>query len=335
MVELRWKPPARRVRGAFDDDDISMTEGAGINRRTLLSGSIAAAGAVLLGACSTDATAPGQAGTSAETGFLKVPGANLYYEVRGSGPTLLMIHGGTGEAGVFAPIAPLLSARYRVITYDRRGSSRSTLDGPVDEVQVADQADDARHLLEHFGIGPSHVFGSSGGATIALDLAARHPQHLGSVVAHEPPVYDVLPDRARYRAVAEEVHRTYRRSGAEAAMRVFTQGVDDPDGDPGAPEPDAFNPDRALLERLAANQEFFVAHEVRAFMSYEPDLTALKKSPARIVLGLGRYGGRTARRVSVVIADLLGRKAVEFPSDHTGYLIHPRAFAKRLIEVLV
>ncbi|MEO3853872.1 alpha/beta hydrolase [Acrocarpospora sp. B8E8] len=245
-----------------------------------------------------------------------------------------MIHGGTGEAGVFAPIAPFLAERYRVITYDRRGSSRSTLDTPVDEVQIADQADDARRLLEHFGPGPSHVFGSSGGAIIALDLAARHPRRLGTVVAHEPPVYDVLPDRSRYRAVAEEVHETYRRSGVEAAMRVFTEGIDDPDGDPGASEPDAFEPSPAMVKRLAGNEEFFVAHEVRAFMSYEPDIAALKASPARIVLGLGRHGGRTARRMSVLLAGLLDRKTAEFPSHHTGYMTHPRAFAKKLIEVL-
>ncbi|MEW9528365.1 alpha/beta fold hydrolase [Microbispora sp. NPDC049125] len=301
----------------------------------MLSGLIGAAGAVLLAGCAEDAaTAPGQTGAPAKTGFLEVPGAGLYYEVRGSGPVLLMIHGGAGEAGVFASIAPLLASRYQVVTYDRRGSSRSRLDGPVDEVQVADHADDARRLLDHFGAGLSHVFGSSGGATIALDLAARRPRRLGTVVAHEPPVYDVLPDRARYRAVAEEVHGTYRRSGADAAMEVFMKGVDDPDGDAGAPEADAVEPDRAMLERLKADEEFFVAHEVRAFMGYKPDIAALKEGPARIVLGLGRHGGTTARRMSAVTADLLGAKAVEFPSGHMGYMDHPRAFATKLIQVL-
>jgi hypothetical protein len=117
-------------------------------------------------------------------------------------------------------------------------------------------------------------------------------------------------------------------------MRVFAGGIDDPDGDPGAPERDAFNPSPAMLKRLAGNEEFFVAHEVRAFMSYEPDITALKASTARIVLGLGHHGGSTARRMSVVIADLLDRKTAEFPSHHTGYMTHPRAFAGKLIEVL-
>src|SRR5919108_4494073 len=99
--------------------------------------------------------------TTAKT--LKVPGATLYYEVRGSGPVLLMIPGGPTDAGMFTGLADLLADRYTVVTYDPRGHSRSTLDGAPEDVAVDLHADDAARLLDAVSDGPAYVFGSSGG----------------------------------------------------------------------------------------------------------------------------------------------------------------------------
>ncbi|MGN6175885.1 MAG: alpha/beta fold hydrolase [Streptosporangiaceae bacterium] len=65
-----------------------------------------------------------------KTGTLKVPGASLYHEIRGSGPVLLLICGGVYDAAGYAGLAQQLADRYTVVTYDRRGNSRSPLDGP-------------------------------------------------------------------------------------------------------------------------------------------------------------------------------------------------------------
>ena len=59
-----------------------------------------------------------------KTGTLKVPGANLYYEIRGSGPVLLLICGGVYDAAGYAGLAQQLADRYTVVSYDRRGNSR-------------------------------------------------------------------------------------------------------------------------------------------------------------------------------------------------------------------
>ena len=64
------------------------------------------------------------------TNTLKVPGATLYYKVRGAGPLLLLICGGIYDAAGYAGLADRLADRYTVVTYDRRGNSRSPLDGP-------------------------------------------------------------------------------------------------------------------------------------------------------------------------------------------------------------
>src|SRR5712692_9919310 len=68
-------------------------------------------------------------GIAMKTDSLKVPGANLYYEVRGSGPVLLLVCGGIYDAAGYAGLAGPLADRYTVVTYDRRGNSRSPWTG--------------------------------------------------------------------------------------------------------------------------------------------------------------------------------------------------------------
>ena len=98
------------------------------------------------------------------TDTLKVPGATLHYEVRGTGPVLLLIPGGPADSSVFAPIRSVLSERYTVVTYDPRGLSRSTLDDEPQDISVQTFADDAHELLAAINTEPAYVLGSSGGA---------------------------------------------------------------------------------------------------------------------------------------------------------------------------
>ncbi|GGQ25653.1 alpha/beta fold hydrolase [Streptosporangium pseudovulgare] len=163
-----------------------------------------------------------------KTGILPVPGANLYYEVRGSGPVLLLICGGIYDAAGYAGLADRLADRYTVVTYDRRGNSRSPLDGPPEPQSIAVHADDAHRLLTAVGVTedePACVFGNSSGAVIGLELAARHPGRVRAMVAHEPPVFELLPDRDHWRAVARDVADAFREGGAGQAMGVFAAGM--------------------------------------------------------------------------------------------------------------
>src|SRR5262249_59794224 len=130
---------------------------------------------------------------------LRVPGAALYYEVGGSGPVLLLICGGVYDAAGYAALAERLAGRYTVVTYDRRGNSRSPLDGPPAPQRIQVHGDDAHRVLSAVGVTasePAHVFGNSSGAMIGLELAARHPEQVRTLVAHEPPIFELLPDPA-------------------------------------------------------------------------------------------------------------------------------------------
>src|ERR1700687_129353 len=108
---------------------------------------------------------------AAKIGTLKVPGASLYYEVQGSGPVLLMMPGGPADATAFRSIARELAHHYSVVTYDPRGLSRSTLEGPLDEERIVEVfADDVHRLLAAVTKEKADVFGSSGGARVQLGL---------------------------------------------------------------------------------------------------------------------------------------------------------------------
>jgi len=271
---------------------------------------------------------------------LKVPGAELYYEVRGSGPVLLAIPGGPTDAGMFTGLANHLSDRYTVVTYDPRGHSRSTLKGEQQGDVIRVHADDAAHLIDAVGGGPANVLGSSGGGTIGLDLVARHSAKVKAFVAHEPPLMQLLPDRARWREIFKSIDDAYRGpGGAFAGMGVFGKAVEE--GGPsyseqqqqaqGAPDPEQ----AAMMGRMMANFDFFLAHEIQPIGAYVPDIEALKKAKTRIVVAGGKTSGQQgARRAAAALAEQLGLELTLFEGGHGGFGAPEEAFAKSLDAAL-
>ncbi|SDI33975.1 alpha/beta fold hydrolase [Nonomuraea jiangxiensis] len=168
--------------------------------------------------------------TRPTVGRLRVDGATLHYEVRGRGPLLLLIPGGTGGAAAFDGVADLLADDYTVASYDPRGLSRSPLDDPEARQRVNQHADDAFRLLELLSPGaPARVAGCSSGAIVALHLLVTHPERTERIVAHEPPVVEALPDAAEHRALLARVQDTFRREGLMPAAAVFAAGLRRPD----------------------------------------------------------------------------------------------------------
>src|SRR5207344_3649885 len=152
--------------------------------------------------------------------ILDVPGARLYYERRGAGPLLLLIGSPMDSTG-FAGLASALASDYTVVTYDPRGIGNSSRQDTTVDVTPEQQADDVHRLLSVLGGEPAHVFGSSGGAVVGLALVTAHPGQVHTLVAHEPPVVELLPDSAQVRAEFEDIYATYRADGADQAMQKF------------------------------------------------------------------------------------------------------------------
>ncbi|HEX9096638.1 MAG TPA: alpha/beta hydrolase [Candidatus Dormibacteraeota bacterium] len=267
--------------------------------------------------------------------MLKVPGASIYYEVRGSGPVLLLMPGGPADAGAFRRIAPDLEADYTVVTYDPRGLSHSTLDGPVNDERIVQIfADDAHRLLTATTNEPAFVFGSSGGAVIALELAVQHPEQVRTLVAHEPPAPVLLADPAHERAAMEEIVQTYRTAGIGPAMQKFMVQTRIRSGPP-PPPPDEPTPEmREGMAQMKRNMDFWLGHYFLAISAYEPDFDALKAGSSRIVPGVGKEShGELANEGGLNLAKRLDTKAVVFPGAHGGFDSDAPEFAATLREV--
>jgi pimeloyl-ACP methyl ester carboxylesterase len=272
-----------------------------------------------------------------ETRTLRVPGATLYHEVRGSGPVLLCITGGPTDAGIFTDLAGRLADRYTVVSYDQRGHSRSPLDGEAEDIPVSLHADDAAAILAAVGSGPAYVYGNSGGGTIGLDLVARNPELVRTLVAHEAPLMELLPDAARWRSTFSDISETYRTAGVFPAMGMFGASVEE--GGPKyseemqntEPTPEG----QEMMARMTGNFELFIAQEIRQNATYVPDVDALRNAPTRIVSAAGETSEeQAARRAAIALAERLGIAVSYLPGAHGGWGSDPQEFAERLHELL-
>ncbi|WP_433435855.1 alpha/beta fold hydrolase [Nonomuraea sp. CA-141351] len=264
------------------------------------------------------------------THTLAIPGGRLRYEVRGSGPVLL-VTGAPMAAADFAPLADAMASDYTVVTHDPRGISGSVLEDPTQDSTPELRADDLALLLDALGADSADVFGSSGGAVTGLALVARHPQRVRTLVAHEPPSLELLPDAAEQRAATDDIIATYHRDGIWAAFAKFMANAGFDQGGEGAPA----GPHAEPTEQMLADMGRFLAHELRGTTRYVPDIAALKAGPARVVVGIGDAShGLVTYRTSVALAELLGTAPTEFPGDHGGFIGKTGEFAEVLRKVL-
>jgi pimeloyl-ACP methyl ester carboxylesterase len=264
---------------------------------------------------------------------LDVPGARLYYARRGTGPLLLLIGSPMDSTG-FASLADALAGEYTVVTYDPRGLGDSSRDDSGD-VTPEQQASDVHHLVSALGDGPADVFGSSGGAVVGLALVTAYPAQVRTLVAHEPPVVELLPDSAQVQAQIQDIYDTYRSDGADRAMQKFLAhaGLMPAAGQQaGAPH---WQPSPQQVARMRASTDHFLAHLLRPTTRYRPDIAALRGAPARIVVAAGATSkGQLANRSAVALASELGTPVAEFPGDHGGFLAAPEQFGRELARVL-
>ncbi len=281
--------------------------------------------------------------------LLDTPDVDITYDVDGPLPTAdgrppLFMIGQPMDASGFRTLASYFPDR-TVVTYDPRGLGRSTRkDGRVDTSPTF-QADDVHAVIEALGVGPVEVFASSGGAVTALALVSAYPGDVTTLVAHEPPLINVVPDAEAAGRARAGVRDAYQAKGRGAGMAAFIamtswQGeytdayFAQPAADPamfGMPTEDDGSRDDPLLSDRSW-----------AVSDYHPDPDALAAAPTRVVIAVGEESlGTFTGRAAVATAELLGQQAAVFPSHHGGfmggefgYAGQPEAFARRLRDVL-
>jgi pimeloyl-ACP methyl ester carboxylesterase len=285
--------------------------------------------------------------TQPTTQALDAPGVTLTYDVRSNPDSTeppLMLIGSPMGAGGFATLAGHFPDR-TVVTYDPRGVERSVKSDPTSESTPEQHADDIHRIIAELGKGPVDLFASSGGAVNALALVAVHPEDVRTLVAHEPPLAAILPDREGALAVTEAIGETYKRSGFGPAMAQFITAVSHkgPLTLEFASQP---APDPSMFGMSAADDgirtDALLHQNIITCTHFEPDFAALQTASTRIVLGVGAESeGEMAHRGGEAVAERLGTKPVTFPSGHGGFLGgeygqsgEPDAFAARLREVM-
>jgi pimeloyl-ACP methyl ester carboxylesterase len=187
-----------------------------------------------------------------ETGdYADVNGINLYYETRGSGRPLILLHGGLMSGEMFGPVLPALAERHQVITVDLQGHGRTAdIERPID---IRLMADDVAALIDHLGLEKPDVVGYSLGGGVALFTAVKHPDKIRKLVCAAAHVRrdaipaEMLAQQAQVNAAAVEFMR-------ETPMYQLYQRV--------APRPDDFG---RLLDKVgeSMSKDFDFTEEVR------------------------------------------------------------------------
>jgi pimeloyl-ACP methyl ester carboxylesterase len=282
------------------------------------------------------------------THTVNAPGATIYYDVReaegqNGAPPLMMI-ASPMDAAAFATLVGHFPDRI-VVTDDPRGPARSKRTDGAEQTTPEEHADDLHRVIEALGTGPVDLFASSGGAVNALALVAQHPDDVRTLVAHEPPAAQVLPDREEAMAAATGIHETYLRDGLGPAMAKFIVLVSLKGpvpagfGDHPAPNPAQFG---LPTEDDGRRDDALVGQNIVRSTHYEHDFDSLRAASTRVVIAAGvESEGELAHRAALAVAEELGTEPAIFPSGHGGFLGgeygqtgDPDAFAATLRDVL-
>jgi pimeloyl-ACP methyl ester carboxylesterase len=157
-------------------------------------------------------------------------GVRLYYELHGSGEPLALVHGAWVDATAWRFVVPGLAENFRVLSYDRRGHSRS--ERPATQGSFDEDGDDLAALLEALELAPAHVVTNSGGGNIALRLATRRADVFRSLSCHEPALWGLLEEDPESQEMLQQGARSLAAVGRriaegdhEGAARQFVEEV--------------------------------------------------------------------------------------------------------------
>jgi len=261
------------------------------------------------------------------TDFVMSNGARLYYERQGVGQSILFIAGSTGDAGNFTRAAALLANEFTVVTYDRRGNSRSERPTGWTMTSVTEQADDAAGMIRALGLAPVVVFGASAGGPIALDLMIRHSRLIRAGILQDPAIFSVLQDPAAAlaprRALIEETLKTV---GPRETIAALMRYLNDDEVLTAIPAD--------ILERMLSNAETILNIEGPGFAGWKPSSADLADLRVPVVLMMARDTLPVYQQVTNVLARQFEIEPITVPGRHAFYYYRPQDLADALRPIV-
>ena len=254
---------------------------------------------------------------------------DLYYEEKGSGAPVILIHPAGATASTWGPFAEQLAEVSRVIAYDRRGYRRS---GGAPSVSIAQHTADAAALIERLDAAPAVIVGTSVGATIAIDLARLRPDLVLAVVAHESP-WHVTRHRPTLRQIAALSRMNWlaaRRRYPEALAAFLRFAYSYRDGG------SAWERFPAEWRQTASDNAQAALADIRIAIGGYPSAKQLAAVERPVVCSCGERSAQTIVRVTRSLAKAVtGATFVRIPgAGHAAAFDAPNAFAEVVLNTL-
>ena len=254
---------------------------------------------------------------------VNVNGAELYFEIRGTGPPVLLIMGATGDGGHFDKLAELLADEFTVISYDRRGNGRSPVPAGWRTTSPQEQADDAADLVDALALGPTAVFGTSSGGNFALWMLTRHPGAVCGVVLHEPGVYALLDNFDEVRSPLQAVVRqSMDEGGPSLAVERFWEYIAGDDSWAQLPAD--------LRERLRGSASTLFDVELGTYERSMPDDQALATIVVPVLLVVSESSHDFFVEIAQRLGARIGADVTTTPGGHGAYHDRPHELAEAL-----
>lgn len=261
---------------------------------------------------------PGPPPVTATRHRLVVPGGSIPYELRGSGPLLVLVGGPVTRAG-YAGLATAMADDYTVLTYDPRGFGESVRHDHGDLTPRA-LADDVATLIDSLGTGPARLVGCSGGAVAALTLALTRPDLVAGIVAHEPPLVRLLGDDDLLARVVEvrTAFRTHGPTAGTSSLARLVAGSEAPSSNL-----DASSEGGETDTDLAS----FLGDLLVPTLTNAVDTAAIAHVPGLVVAAGADSVGEIPHRCAAALAEQTNHRLVTVPGDHLAAVTRPTVFA--------
>ncbi len=250
----------------------------------------------------------------------------MYYEETGSGEPLVLIMGLGGDLQGWALQVPALAKHFRVITFDNRGSGRSS--APDRMYSISGMADDLAHLLDHLKIDRAHILGFSMGGYIAQEFVLKYPARVGKLI--------LMATSASIDGYGRNILKGWinlRRSNMsrEQTARLQATWLYGPD----------LLDDDALFERSILNslsnpypqQDHAFIRQAQALLQWEGGRAAAIKSPTLVIAGEDDvfFPARNTEKLAKAIPSAT---LATLPGGHVGAVEYPHEYNTAILEFL-